>query len=93
MPDIGQKMSKRAKDVQSHAFHDAYNYRHGFVGTEHMLLGLMKIGKSAIVLARFNLSSFVIEDIVQKSCKPAHEIGKGLQLNQIQEAILEEMND
>ncbi len=66
--------SQEAKDVVTHAIEEARTLGHNYIGTEHLLLGLMRDGKtiSAQVLTNLGLQLSAVRDEVQRLAPPSH---------------------
>ncbi len=66
--------SQQAKDVVTHAVEEARTLGHNYIGTEHLLLGLMCDGKmiSAQVLTNLGLQLSAVRDEVQRLAPPSH---------------------
>ena len=67
--------SQPAKDVLSSAIEEARALHHNYIGTEHLLLGLMHDSEmvSAQVLANLGLQLDAVRDEVRKLAPPSHE--------------------
>jgi len=66
--------SQPAKDVLSSAIEEARALHHNYIGTEHLLLGLMHDSEmvSAQVLANLGLQLDAVRDEVRKLAPPSH---------------------
>lgn len=66
--------SQPAKDVVSGALEEARTLHHNYIGTEHLLLGLMHDSDmvSAQVLANLGLQLDAVRDEVRKLAPPSH---------------------
>ncbi len=66
--------SQAAKDVVTHAIEEARTFGHNYIGTEHILLGLMCDSEmiSAQVLANLGLQLDAVRAEVQKLAPPSH---------------------
>jgi len=66
--------SQPAKDVLSSAIEEARTLHHNYIGTEHLLLGLMHDSEmiSAQVLANLGLQLDAVRDEVRKLAPPSH---------------------
>ena len=66
--------SQQAKDVIKYAIEEVRSLGHNYVGTEHILLGLMRDSDmvSAQVLANLGLQLDAVRDEVQKLAPPSH---------------------
>ena len=74
------KFTNRAKQVKRLAEKEAQRLRHNYVGTEHILLGLIKLGQGVAVdvLKRLGLDFDIVRAEVEKlvgSRPPAKNIG------------------
>ena len=67
--------SQPAKDVLSSAIEEARALHHNYIGTEHLLLGLMHDSEmvSAQVLANLGLQLDAVRDEVRRLAPPSHE--------------------
>ena len=68
MPNrIEEKFSERARRVLSHAREDAQRFNHNYIGTEHILLGLVREteGVAARVLINLNLELVKVRSAVE----------------------------
>ena len=68
MPNkIEEKFSERARRVLSHAREDAQRFNHNYIGTEHILLGLVREteGVAAQVLINLNLELVKVRSAVE----------------------------
>jgi len=72
MPDKMQRFTQRARKVLSLAQEEAERLQHGYIGTEHLLLGLMKEegGVAGRVLRELNLDFKQVESMVESSARP-----------------------
>ncbi|MDI6785423.1 MAG: ATP-dependent Clp protease ATP-binding subunit [bacterium] len=50
-----ERFTEKARRILSHAQEEAKNYRHGYIGSEHLLLGLIKEGEGVAVEVLNNL--------------------------------------
>lgn len=66
--------SQSAKDVITYAIEEVRALHHNYIGTEHLLLGLMRDSEmiSAQVLANLGLSLDAVRDEVRKLAPPSH---------------------
>ncbi len=66
--------SQDAKDVVTHAIEEARSLGHNYIGTEHLLLGMMRNGKtiSAKVLTNLGLRIDAVRAEVQRVAPPSH---------------------
>lgn len=66
--------SQPAKDVLKAAIEEARSLHHNYIGTEHLLLGLMHDSEmvSAQVLANLGLQRDAVRDEVRKLAPPSH---------------------
>jgi len=66
--------SQEAKDVVAYAIEEARSLGHNYIGTEHLLLGLMRDGKaiSARVLTNLGLRIDAVRAEVQRVAPPSH---------------------
>ena len=74
-----ERLTQRAKRVLSLAHQEAERMRHSYIGTEHLLLGLIREegGVAARVLRELGLEVSRVEEIVERLTPPGqHESGK-----------------
>ena len=66
--------SQSAKDVITYAIEEVRALHHNYIGTEHLLLGLMRDSEmvSAQVLANLGLQLDAVRDEVRKLAPPSH---------------------
>ncbi|GAB4474726.1 MAG: ATP-dependent Clp protease ATP-binding subunit [Anaerolineae bacterium] len=71
MPDKMQRFTQRARKVLSLAQEEAERLQHSYIGTEHLLLGLMKEdgGVAGRVLRELNLDYQQVEALVENQSK------------------------
>ncbi len=71
MPDKMQRFTQRARKVLSLAQEEAERLQHSYIGTEHLLLGLMKEdgGVAGRVLRELNLDYQQVEALVESQSK------------------------
>jgi len=69
--------SDRARAVVTYAIEEAHALHHNYIGTEHLLLGLMRDSEmiSAQVLANLGLQLDAVRDEVRKLAPPSHTSG------------------
>jgi ATP-dependent Clp protease ATP-binding subunit ClpA len=75
--DFGRMFTPRAQEVLKLAHNEADRFKHGFVGTEHLLLGLIAIGKgvASTVLQKLGLDLERVRQEVEKQLPPGpHKI-------------------
>lgn len=61
------KLTERAQMVILEAENESEKFKHGYVGTEHVLLGILKEeGYSAKLLKKYGIDIENIRDMVQK---------------------------
>ncbi len=74
--EVPEKLAQteQTRDVIRHAVEEARALHHNYVGTEHLLLGLMHDGKaiSAKVLTNLGLSLNAVRDEVKRLAPPSH---------------------
>ncbi len=63
-----ERLTQRARRVLSLAHHEAERLRHNYIGTEHLLLGLIREegGVAARVLRELGLEAARVEEIVER---------------------------
>ena len=68
--------SPTAKDVVTYAIEEARSLGHNYIGTEHLLLGLMRDCEtvSAQVLANLGLQIDAVRDEVRRLAPPSHDV-------------------
>ena len=68
------KFSNRVKEVISLSREEALRLGHDYIGTEHLLLGLMRDSEmvSAQVLANLGLQLDAVRDEVRRLAPPSH---------------------
>ena len=74
-----ERLTQRARRVLSLAHHEAERLRHNYIGTEHLLLGLIREegGVAARVLRELGLEADRVEEIVERLTGAGqHESGK-----------------
>ena len=74
-----ERLTQRARRVLSLAHHEAERLRHNYIGTEHLLLGLIREegGVAARVLRELGLEADRVEEIVERLTGAGqHETGK-----------------
>ncbi len=74
-----ERLTQRARRVLSLAHHEAERLRHNYIGTEHLLLGLIREegGVAARVLRELGLEAERVEEIVERLTGAGqHESGK-----------------
>ncbi len=66
--------SQSAKDVVKYAIEEVRTLHHNYIGTEHLLLGLMRDSEmvSAQILANLGLNLDAVRDEVRKLAPPSH---------------------
>src|SRR3972149_6846876 len=66
------RLTQRARRVLSLAHHEAERMRHNYIGTEHLLLGLIREegGVAARVLRELGLEAARVEEIVERLPRP-----------------------
>src|ERR1700716_3800310 len=78
---IMNNFTPRAQQVLALARKEAERFNHNYVGTEHLLLGLIKLGEGVAVnlLKKWSLEWEIVSKEVKKHVGPRHEtkmIGK-----------------
>lgn len=68
-----EKFSDRARKVMANANHEAHRLKHDYLGTEHILLGLVKEGSSigANVLKNMNIDLPKVRKEIERLTKPS----------------------
>lgn len=76
--EVTEKLAQteQTKDVIHNAIEEARALHHNYVGTEHLLLALMRDGKtiSAKVLTNLGLSLGAVRDEVRRLAPPSHRV-------------------
>ncbi len=76
--EVPEKLAQteQTKDVIRYALEEARTLHHNYVGTEHLLLGLMHDGKSisAKVLTNLGLSLNAVREEVRRLAPPSHGV-------------------
>ncbi|MEN8242845.1 MAG: ATP-dependent Clp protease ATP-binding subunit [Chloroflexota bacterium] len=77
-----EKLTQRAKRVLSIAHQEAERQRHGYVGTEHVLLGLImeEGGVAARVLRELGLETQRVKELVERLSGPGEHQGGSIEL-------------
>jgi len=92
------RLTQRAKRVLSLAHQEAERLRHNYIGTEHLLLGLIREdgGVAARVLAELGLEADRVEEIVERFSAPGQRSSSQIELSpgtqQVIEHAFEEAN-
>ncbi len=92
MPDNMQRFTQRAQKVLSLAREEAQRLQHNAIGTEHLLLGLMKEegGVAGRVLSELKLDYKEVEALVESKAEPGQHIPfQKLDLSQGTKKVLE----
>ncbi len=68
-----ERFTDRARKVLALATHEAYRYQHDHIGTEHLLLGLLREGSgiAACVLMNLGVTLPRLYEEIAKSCFPS----------------------
>ena len=76
--DKNQNFTPRARKVVELARSEARRFNHNYVGTEHILLGLIKLGEGVAVnvLGRMGLDLKTVRTAVEKQVGPGPELPK-----------------
>ncbi len=71
-----ERFTDRARKVMQLANFEAQRYNHEYIGTEHMLLGLLKEGGGVAynVLQNLGISLHKIEELVKKNVQPGPDM-------------------
>ena len=79
MAERWERFTERARRAMTLAQEEARRLRHNYVGTEHLLLGLMLVedGVAARVLARLEVDAGVLRQAVERRIGPGHEEDSG----------------
>ncbi|MBX3048170.1 MAG: ATP-dependent Clp protease ATP-binding subunit [Anaerolineales bacterium] len=86
------RLTQRARRVLSLAHHEAERMRHNYIGTEHLLLGLIREegGVAARVLRELGLEATRVEEIVERLTGAGqHESGGKIDLSPGTQQVLE----
>ncbi|MCW5878148.1 MAG: ATP-dependent Clp protease ATP-binding subunit [Anaerolineales bacterium] len=86
------RLTQRARRVLSLAHHEAERMRHNYIGTEHLLLGLIREegGVAARVLRELGLEAARVEEIVERLTGAGqHESGGKIDLSPGTQQVLE----
>jgi hypothetical protein len=88
-----ERFTQRARRVLSLAQEEAERFRHNYIGTEHLLLGLFREegGISGRVLRDLGLEHTQIEELIEKSAQAstARKQGQALELSEGTKRVLE----
>ncbi|TEU08716.1 MAG: ATP-dependent Clp protease ATP-binding subunit [Anaerolineales bacterium] len=86
------RFTQRARQSLSLAQEEAKRMRHGFIGTEHLLLGLLRAeqGIASRVLSNLGLSSDQVRDAVERMVGRGKQAGSRLELSDETKRILQQ---
>jgi len=86
-----ERLTQRARRVLSLAHHEAERLRHNYIGTEHLLLGLIREegGVAARVLRELGLESDRVEEIVERLTGAGQHEGGKIDLSPGTQQVLE----
>ncbi len=86
-----ERLTQRARRVLSLAHQEAERLRHNYIGTEHLLLGLIREegGVAARVLRELGLEAPRVEEIVEKLTRPGQYTGGKIDLSPGTQQVLQ----
>jgi len=86
-----ERLTQRARRVLSLAHHEAERLRHNYIGTEHLLLGLIREegGVAARVLRELGLEAARVEEIVERLTGAGQHEGGKIDLSPGTQQVLE----
>ncbi|TAK11763.1 MAG: ATP-dependent Clp protease ATP-binding subunit [Anaerolineae bacterium] len=86
-----ERLTQRARRVLSLAHQEAERLRHNYIGTEHLLLGLIREegGVAARVLRELGLEAPRVEEIVEKLTRPGQYEGGKIDLSPGTQQVLQ----
>jgi ATP-dependent Clp protease ATP-binding subunit ClpC len=86
-----EKLTQRAKRVLSIAHQEAERMRHSYVGTEHLLLGLImeQGGVAARVLRELGLETQRVKELVERLTSPGDHTGGSIELSPGTQQVLQ----
>ena len=86
-----ERLTQRARRVLSLAHHEAERLRHNYIGTEHLLLGLIREegGVAARVLRELGLEALRVEEIVERLTGAGQHEGGKIDLSPGTQQVLE----
>ncbi|MEX1071007.1 MAG: Clp protease N-terminal domain-containing protein, partial [Anaerolineales bacterium] len=86
-----ERLTQRARRVLSLAHHEAERLRHNYIGTEHLLLGLIREegGVAARVLRELGLEAARVEEIVERLTGAGQHDGSKIDLSPGTQQVLE----
>ncbi|MBT3240547.1 MAG: ATP-dependent Clp protease ATP-binding subunit [Chloroflexi bacterium] len=86
-----EKFTQRARRVLSLAHQEAEQLRHNYIGTEHLLLGLIREegGVAARVLRELGLETSRITEIVKRLSQPGEEVTENIDLSPGTQEVLQ----
>jgi ATP-dependent Clp protease ATP-binding subunit ClpC len=86
-----ERLTQRARRVLSLAHHEAERMRHNYIGTEHLLLGLIREegGVAARVLRELGLEAARVEEIVERLTGAGQHDGSKIDLSPGTQQVLE----
>ena len=86
-----ERFTQRARRVLSLAHQEAERMRHNYIGTEHLLLGLIREegGVAGRVLRELGLESARVEEMVERLTGPGQHRGGKLDLSPGTQQVLE----
>lgn len=86
-----EKLTQRARRVLSLAHQEAERLHHNYIGTEHLLLGLIREegGVASRVLRELGLEASRVEEIVIRLSRPGQSAGDKLELSPGTQQVLQ----